>query len=150
MAFRAMAKLATTGAKQISRSQLINYEAAVSASCASVLQQTQLVHTSRYQLLVLRSMSAAFTTVMVYRHIFQDAMENAMKESPDGTKWKDNAVLYDYTKESKPVSPRGLCRWGSITPLFWSACMLPNYLYYQQVALSIAGNVSHSNPCFWR
>lgn len=27
-----------------------------------------------------------------------------MKESPDGTKWKDNAVLYDYTKESKPVS----------------------------------------------
>lgn len=35
---------------------------------------------------------------------FQDAMENAMKESPDGTKWKENAILYDYTKESKPVS----------------------------------------------
>ena len=31
-------------------------------------------------------------------------MENVVSESPGGTKWKDNAILYDYAKESKPVS----------------------------------------------
>ena len=27
----------------------------------------------------------------------------AMEEGPEGTKWKDNAILYEYAKESKPV-----------------------------------------------